>query len=825
MRNVLIGFVALLSVLAGGLCFGEIPVVGVTPVRGADVPKEPTTPVATVISKEIKTLTRQLLDANRTDETRYDAAEMLLRRNTPAAQNTLLKALSEAARVESQTAAAKALASAAAHGMALKPYQSALWRLVREDQTSATLSAAGALAANPSAALLETLHTAIRTEKTLPLETRAHITVALARHINQRNLAQLIDLLQNDSPVIRAAAAESLQQFTTVKGLGQNHAKWTQWSRRYVKLTAEEFLRDMLVRRHAIEEQLRKDNAALLARLVQARKDLFNASPAERKPDLAAEMLSDPIEEIRMLGAQLTATLLAGEVQLPYRLQRRVHGLLHDESVQLRSAGAALEAALGDKRAPQRLLITLQSETNPAVRVALLEALGHLANPTALKSVLKAVSSPSHTEAKAAADAIGRILRAAPPKNLKSIAAILDARYSDRDPANPNTPELREALLEAIAATALPSGSKRMILALKDRAAVVRLAALNGLRQLQTKTAAKAIAPLVADPDRGVRLAAVGALAQLAGMDYFKTIFQRTKPAVEDNGEVRKVARDALMGLFREANAKILAEGINLLDEDRETLPLKIELLRLYVQRQRTAQAASLPADLRRLGKALGQHGEYAESATALLEAYQLLQKTADTPDQKSAIEAVWGECLLAMLAGSDPAFAQFLASPPAKPLFDVGYGDLVGRLDALRKAKQYLPIVTLCDSAQTRLTSQLSPSRKRQLQSLRQWATNKQAAVDAQQIKSLLGSLLSADLDTRDEAIKAIKPLGRRAIAPLLDQLDAKLKETPAAPRDEGILFDLLRQIEPAVGEYDPAAKLETKTALIKTLRKKFAK
>ncbi|MBT7171791.1 MAG: hypothetical protein HN909_08485 [Phycisphaerales bacterium] len=277
--------------------------------------------------------------------------------------------------------------------------------------------------------------------------------------------------------------------------------------------------------------------------------------------------------------------------------------------------------------------------------------------------------------------------------------------------------------------------------------------------------------------------------------------------------------------LFREADATTLTEGIKLLDTDRETLPLRIELLRLYVKRQRTAKAESLPADLRRLGMALGESGEHAQSAATLLEGYKLLQATAKTADQQFTLQALWGDCATAALNASDPAYAKLLAAPPDESLFDSGYAILTARLDALRKDQHYLPIVALSDVALSQLAKQLSPSRTRQLQSLRQWAKTKQAALDAQQIKTLLPDLLSADLDTRDEAIKAVMPLGRRAIAPLLDQIEAKLKQTPPAPRDEGTLFDLLRQIEPAVGDYDPAATPETKTELLKSLRKQFVK
>ena len=196
MRISLTIFLAILSALSGGICFADIPVVGVTPVGGATVPKKSRSTVTTspaTISEEILTLRRQLLDANRTADTRYDAARMLLRRDTPEARAALLEALGETASGDSQIAAAKALAHLGGdHNGFLKKILPSLRRLLREKNADVSQAAALALASTDSDKVAEELRTAAE-DSTLDVATRSHIIDALSRRDEKKNIETLIE--------------------------------------------------------------------------------------------------------------------------------------------------------------------------------------------------------------------------------------------------------------------------------------------------------------------------------------------------------------------------------------------------------------------------------------------------------------------------------------------------------------------------------------------------------------------------------------------------------------------------------------------------------
>jgi hypothetical protein len=59
---------------------------------------------------------------------------------------------------------------------------------------------------------------------------------------------------------------------------------------------------------------------------------------------------------------------------------------------------------------------------------------------------------------------------------------------------------------------------------------------------------------------------------------------------------------------------------------------------------------------------------------------------------------------------------------------------------------------------------------------------------------------------------------MGDRAVEPLLRELQQLVRAEPADPQAEQRLFDVLKQLAPSLGGYDPSAPQEQKLARIRS-------
>lgn len=765
---------------------------------------------------DLQTLKRQLGDPKRTAETRLDAARMLLTKPHPRAGQILQQFLSDPSNTPAQQAVAEAIAE---DGGGRKEFVAPLMAMLTGDEPQVRASAARALVTYQNHGVTDRL---IRAAKNTALDRGVRrVTIeALQRIVAKRCMEALIELLGDPDPAIRSAAADSLRRMTNLRRFGSSRSMWTAWFEKRRNGDEVAWLREMNDGLTRARMSLERENAQLRARLIEAMESLYNAAPKTQRPAILLAFLNDSISEVRLLGETLTDRMITANQEIPPEVRQRVRLMLYDDDPRVRESAAVLEANLADAKTIGLLLGRLRAEQAPGVRVGLLKALGRLASPEAIPALLNEIRSRGDEEASAAAAALGRIAEDKPldeANKAKALKVLVQRYHQSREAKNSLT--LRESLLSALGSLGDEKARPVLIAALGDPAPVIRMVAVGGLLHLQARDAAAAIAPLVQDEDRGVRQAALGALITLGGKDYLKTILRRTDPKIESDSVVRKEAVDGVLSICARADVPTLDEILASLDKQAGSTDLRIQVLLRKAEVLKAARAPGLAEPLRKAGRLLMANDRAGEATPVLAEAWRLL---AADPKQSAVARKVWLEYVLSMLDVDQPTVVRVIAEQTNPVDRTRALGLLFARLKMLNREQKYLAVIALADGAERQLTEFLSDAQKQQLHETLSAARKQQRALDRQQMEKLLPDLLSADVATREDAQKTLKTMGARAVRPLLEELRGTVEAaTPDAER-ENALYNLLKQILPDAGPYDPTAQKAQRLAKIDAWLKK---
>jgi cyclophilin family peptidyl-prolyl cis-trans isomerase/HEAT repeat protein len=290
-------------------------------------------------------------------------------------------------------------------------------------------------------------------------------------------------------------------------------------------------------------------------------------------PGLVAP-LADAARELRGLelsrgpAVAFTAALQGADPTLA-RQAARALGRLHDPTapelllpaLSAEDPELRVEAAFAMGHYPDTapaLVVALDTESDPRVRASLLDALGRTGDASVLPALQRAVRGGATAEAVAASHAIGRLgvrgelspppaevvellLEQLPRLDLerRRAAAFALARTKPSDLPEPLADRLLQGIeqqadptarawLVRAACTGLDSGRWERALehAATDGSQAVRVALARGLATRGDAEASTALAPLLADADRAVRIAALDAAARLAWSDTWEQPLQ-----------------------------------------------------------------------------------------------------------------------------------------------------------------------------------------------------------------------------------------------------------------------------------------------------------
>jgi len=758
---------------------------------------------------ELRTLVGQLTDRDRSAKTKQEAAELLLTRPYPQAIEALKELLSDPSNRVARIAIAEAIAS---QGAEERQFVEPLMSMLQGADETVRAPAGRALASYKDAGVMEALvaiaHNA-RTDKAVRLVTIS----SMQRVLDKRAVDALVRLLKDPEADIRAAAAESLSKLTNIRTFGNDPDQWIAWWEKNKNKARSAWLADLADSLGRSKVGLEVENAHLRERLATAMRRLYTATPGAQRAELLLSLLRDPLADVRLVGLGIVNDTVAANQPVPDPASKQVQALLADPDPRVRRDAALLVVNLGNGDVAAALLERLDTENTPFVRVAVLTSLGQVREAKVLDALIREIGSPEADVAAAASASLGRVAARQPLSDSQRPRAIeaLRARYRQASDGG-NHAALREGLLAAMAGVgAVPECQAAFRAALGDSSAAVRLAGVNGLATGKRPEAAGWIAPLVKDPDRGVRQAAISALAVLDGAEYLSVVLERTQAAVEPDATVRQQAWTVALTELKRSKAATIETVLKSMRDRPAADAQRLPLLELWVAALEKEGAEGLAAARRQYAAALRQAGRLNAAAEQLAKAYGEWKAKGG---QEAA--SVWAEWIDVLLTADSEAVTKAMAD----------YEDDEGFATALDKLRTHLAnraaegkqevVARLATAALRDLPQRLTAEEAKALRERLAAAKAAVAAADAEQAKKLVGQLLAADASARNAASAALVSMGPRATPTVLSELRAAVRADQPNPELEKALLDVLKQIAPKLTGYDVTAGPDTRLAKI---------
>ncbi|MCE5279548.1 MAG: HEAT repeat domain-containing protein [Planctomycetaceae bacterium] len=758
--------------------------------------QSPPTPLTDAQSLELSTYTAQLNDPQRSARTKQEAAALLLTRSYPQAAEALLTVLKNSANQTAQIAIAQAIAE---NGPAHPDFIAPLVSMLTGQDASVRGPAAKALATYRAKGASGKL-TAIALDVKQDRPVRQVATEAMGSLLDKQTAQALITLTNDDDAVIRDAAMLSLAAMTNNQSLGKDRAAWAAWWQRNKDKDPLLWLNELADSLSRSKAALEIENAQLRERLTKAITDLYETASQTQQESMLLSLLSDRMADVRLAGLTLADRRVAGGKELPAAVRKRISGMLTDATGEVRRSAALLAAQLGEAQILPTLLTQLDSEKVQTVRQGLLTALGRLRDPKALPAVLKEMDSTYERTVIAAAGALARIAGSQPLNGQERATAVatLLARYDQADKADDGE-TLREALITAMGPLNDPAVCKTLARALSDRAATVRLAALNAMAQQGFSDGAETIAPLMGDSDRGVRRAAILALGTLGGQKYLGAISQRTRVETEDDAAVRDQAWSTMMSLLSKADVAVLRETATALAAREDALVQRIKVLDMLVQALVAAKSPQAWAVQREMGEALMKASRAAEAAVAFEKAHKALLAAGDAQARPA-----WRQWVEAMILADDVSAVKAMAEQTDAEAFQAALEQLNHRMSALNADGKFDLVVLLARQAVDRLAQRLTSEQLKRMQNLLALASAKQRLDDQQRVRQLLGQMLGGDESAAKAAEVELQNLGPRAVKPLVEAMAKSISDDGAKPESEKTILALLARLAPHLKGYD---------------------
>ena len=507
-------------------------------------------------------------------DVRRDAAVLLLQRAWPGGTKAMADILADSADPQGRLAVAQALAETfpkldAPPDDFIDPLIAALSAKDEKLRQMAAMAVA-----NYNHRVLPKLGSMILQPTPDTSEATRLAAVAAVERIKDKTSAQiLIKALDDQNVQLSARCRQGLEHLTGIR-FGQSNAAWRAWWQQYKDKELAQWLQLYILALDSQNLQLRT-RVGLLAE--QLRKQIeFRWLTAQDKPKLLEEFLSNPLKDVRLQGLTLSRSLFQPG-PFPANLQEKLRQMVADESAPVRALAAELLRDLRDKQVGKIILARLPDEKDPRVRASFAHALGYVGAAEVVQPLIDLLSDPSPLVVAGAASALGNL--AASSQDLgpsrDSIVNALLARYDKTALTNGADITLRGEILSAMVRLGSPAFRPAFIRALQDSSALTRARAVEGLRTLpatnRRKDTLAAVGPLLADPDRGVRLEVLRTIEDLGALDQLPILEARLDPKVELDPNIRQEVWRVLLQLLSKADlATLNAWQQKISDDDPE---------------------------------------------------------------------------------------------------------------------------------------------------------------------------------------------------------------------------------------------------------------
>jgi HEAT repeat protein len=514
---------------------------------------------------------------------RDEAAQRLIEIGTPETETIILNALGG-----NDERAQNAGARAIAHGRVLDPrWLDPLVQLLGNDHT--VDSAAHALVRyDNSPRAYEPL---VRLARSRQQAARTGIIDALGQVVQKpvaEELAGLVGDATEDAD-IRSAAAESLQSLSGQFALGGDPQKWQAWWNARLGANPTDWRTQVLAEQHPALERLESGDRERLRQLKTSMDNIlarqYDRQPPAEKPLMLISLLNDPNPDVRKAGVDLVSSAVGAGQPIPKEIHARLIHLVGDAAPDVRDQSVRVLRSLGESNALDAILVQLQVEPTPQVKLDLLQALAQLDGAKSIPVVEQLLSDPSLEVAAEAARtlrALAKSIRANPAES-KQVFDQLQKLMEDRTgtPGMPNngpgSSELRAAMVSAMAQLSgdAPLEAFDLFQRLLDpnEQPPVRQAAVEGLPAAGER-AGDYIArelDLTNEPDSSVRREAAISLGKLGSFTYARQLDNASRKQYEPEEKVREAAWKGFQSLLPAASTRDLEQWADLFH--REPVP------------------------------------------------------------------------------------------------------------------------------------------------------------------------------------------------------------------------------------------------------------
>lgn len=491
---------------------------------------------------------------------REEAARRLAQRNAPDANRTLLTVLQDVSNRDGQIAVARAIAGQSPPD---PMFYDVLSSLLSQDR-ALTEAAAQAIASYKTPAARDRLKQ-FATNLAQPRESRTAVVRAMGRLLDKGTATVLVDLLrQDDSAIIRDAAAEALIEMTGLGQFGHDTQRWSQWWETARTRPESDWTADLLNR--SVDRLAETDRRLLRLRERTAAlvRDEYRAKTDTDKAALLIKLLQDGSEDLRLTGIQLVYDEVSVGKPMPEGIFLALRILVGDSVTDVRQQAVKTLMAANDPGAVDALLAQLAQEKDPDVTGAILVAFGPSHDLRTVDPLLARLGNDSFTIARSAAEGLkGLAPELAKPANTElatKVAAALRTRLPDTA-GSVAASQLRTSIVQAMGALGQPSQLRDFYDLLKptEKVANVRRAALGGLRRIGSPESANFILQSLSDADPGVRLDAISALETTASFEHADALGRLLVESIERDKDVRARAWEVLQKLLEKGPVEGLA--------------------------------------------------------------------------------------------------------------------------------------------------------------------------------------------------------------------------------------------------------------------------
>ncbi len=580
------------------------------------------------------------------------AARRLLARPGPDARTALRDALIEIRQPNVQLAAAKALAENPTPDPALvTPLFALVDPTSRKDIVDAAFSALGAYKAD--ADVLTRLLSLARDGSDLTIRLAA--IKSSGTFVEKRVAQTLLDLIDPSTqpPAINQAAKEALAYMTGMQADATTNDGWRTWWNANRERPDAQFKADLVQSRAGRYDATMQQMNDLEAEVVRMLQEQVQRTPPADRAEVLLRTLRATQPAIRAAGARIVTNAAVNGEFVPPAVKEQLRSLIGDADPDVRRQTALALAVINDADAIVPLLTQLNQETDSTVMAAIAQAIAPIRDPRSVQPLLKMLADPRLETAQAAATALsdpelGKRLRTTDPTLADNAAEQLMSTLRSRTTPQ-DTSDLRAELVKAVGAMQSKLQGSPLAKLLRSRAEVpkVRRALLGAVGALKMPELAEGVVESMDDPDRGVRLAAVRALGQVA--DSFaqqNQLADRIDPAKESDAEVQEAAWTVLNELFKLAPSnqleswefKLQGQGPN--ESLAQRAARRLVVLRILRDRVRASgDVNALAGREQQIGEAAIDAGFFDESITALRSALSIAIKTKDAVREELVAE------------------------------------------------------------------------------------------------------------------------------------------------------------------------------------------